>query len=76
MSRVCPPAGHPDSSTTSRCSSGCRLQCVQVATVARRPPDPAVTALSPDELEVIARAVREQCPGLPVETYGEEGGPA
>jgi wyosine [tRNA(Phe)-imidazoG37] synthetase (radical SAM superfamily) len=56
--------------------AGCRLQRVQVTTVARRPPDPAVTALSPDELEVIARAVREQCPGLPVETYGEEGGPA
>jgi wyosine [tRNA(Phe)-imidazoG37] synthetase (radical SAM superfamily) len=50
-------------------AEGCRLDRVQIYTVARRPADPSVGALSGERIEEIARAVRERCPGLSVETY-------
>jgi wyosine [tRNA(Phe)-imidazoG37] synthetase (radical SAM superfamily) len=48
---------------------GCRLDRVQVYTVARRPADPGVGPLDGDRIDEIARVVRERCPGLRVETY-------
>lgn len=48
---------------------GCRLDRVQIYTVARAPADPEVEALGAEQIDEIARLVRGQCPGLSVETY-------
>ncbi len=49
--------------------SGGRLKLVQVYTVARPPAEDRVTALSEDELELIAGRVRTRC-GLPTAVFG------
>lgn len=49
---------------------GGRIKLVQVYTVARRPADANVTALSPEEVDAIAATVRERT-GLATETYYE-----
>lgn len=49
---------------------GGRIKLVQVYTVARRPSDTNVTALSPEEVDAIASTVRQRT-GLATETYYE-----
>lgn len=49
------------------CENGGRISLVQIYSVARRPAEPYVSALAPEELEQIARAVRSL--GVPVECY-------
>jgi wyosine [tRNA(Phe)-imidazoG37] synthetase (radical SAM superfamily) len=48
---------------------GCRLDRVQIYTVARAPADPRVEALDEEQIDQIARTVQGRCPGLCVETY-------
>ena len=50
-------------------AAGGTIAEVQVTTVARRPPSPEITALSPGELEEIAAAARRALPGSRVETW-------
>lgn len=48
---------------------GGRLKNIQIYTVARKPAEPYVTALSDAEVDRIAQTTREILPGIPVESY-------
>jgi wyosine [tRNA(Phe)-imidazoG37] synthetase (radical SAM superfamily) len=48
---------------------GGALAEVQITTVARRPPSPAITALPAPVLEAIARSIRDALPQVPVNVY-------
>jgi wyosine [tRNA(Phe)-imidazoG37] synthetase (radical SAM superfamily) len=49
--------------------AGGRLKAIQIYTIARRPAESYVTALSKEELDAIALAVRSALMSVPVETY-------
>ena len=48
---------------------GGRLKNIQIYTVARKPAEPYVTALSDAEVDRIAQTARDVLPGIPVEGY-------
>jgi wyosine [tRNA(Phe)-imidazoG37] synthetase (radical SAM superfamily) len=48
---------------------GGRIKLVQVYTIARKPAEKEVSALTASQLRAVARAARQAVPGIPVETY-------
>ena len=50
-------------------NQGGQLKNIQIYTVARRPAETYVTALTDAEVDRIARTTRENLPGIPVESY-------
>jgi wyosine [tRNA(Phe)-imidazoG37] synthetase (radical SAM superfamily) len=50
-------------------AADCRIKLIQVYTVARKPAEPYVSALSSAELASLARRASERLPDIPIKTY-------
>jgi wyosine [tRNA(Phe)-imidazoG37] synthetase (radical SAM superfamily) len=54
-------------------SGGGKIKRIQVYTIARRPAEPDVSALTDDQLRAIAQMIRQALPQVPVETFSATG---